>query len=282
MKFTIDNNVIGNGITSEELDFITKAGDYKFFEAHTIAEANEYAKIILGLLADYKGCDVAVANEWNKGMTKYFNKFPVLKEYIRFIGETHQRNKFAREAYANYQKKLLEDTFPGLSRWIKFIKVNKEVNKFMKGLSVDEYEMARSWSPEEEYFKHLRGITLNRDTAKNLVKMEASIKIGVELKYHPVGCDSLQAILDHEMGHQLDDLLGISNIPEIQNLYNSRSKEQLTEDLSMYAWKNDNLNRYREMIADAWSEYCCNPNPREIAKTVGEIIIREYNKKFPA
>ena len=32
------------------------------------------------------------------------------------------------------------------------------------------------------------------------------------------------------------------------------------------------------MIAEAWSEYCNNPNPREIAQTVGEIIKDEYNE----
>ncbi|MEG0614272.1 MAG: hypothetical protein RR540_00840 [Oscillospiraceae bacterium] len=35
-----------------------------------------------------------------------------------------------------------------------------------------------------------------------------------------------------------------------------------------------------EMIAEAWAEYCNNPQPREIAKTIGEAIEAEYKKKF--
>ncbi len=34
------------------------------------------------------------------------------------------------------------------------------------------------------------------------------------------------------------------------------------------------------MIAEAWSEYCNNPEPREIAKIIGETIEKEYKKKY--
>lgn len=80
------------------------------------------------------------------------------------------------------------------------------------------------------------------------------------------------------MGHQLDSLLGISNLPEIKSLFDSRSQAQITEGLSTYAWNNQNANKYGEMIAEAWAEYCNNPEPREIAKTVGSRIILEYSE----
>lgn len=34
-----------------------------------------------------------------------------------------------------------------------------------------------------------------------------------------------------------------------------------------------------EMIAEAWSEYQNNENPREIAKTIGEEIVKLWMKK---
>lgn len=55
---------------------------------------------------------------------------------------------------------------------------------------------------------------------------------------------------------------------------------KITEALSEYAWNNDNPNRYVEFIAEAWSEYCNNPRPRTIAQKIGEIVEREYSKKF--
>ena len=62
----------------------------------------------------------------------------------------------------------------------------------------------------------------------------------------------------------------------IQDLFDSRTVSELTNDLSEYAWNNQNKNRYSEMIAEAWSEYCNNPAPRPIAVEVGETIERLY------
>ena len=74
------------------------------------------------------------------------------------------------------------------------------------------------------------------------------------------------------------DLLGIRTEKNIQKLFDSRTKEQLTEELSRYAWKNDNENKYAEMIAEGWAEYLNNPNPRPIAKEIGETIERKYEE----
>ena len=89
-------------------------------------------------------------------------------------------------------------------------------------------------------------------------------------KFHPAGCDTIRSVLDHEIGHQLDNLLGIGNLQDIQDLYTSRTLRELTDDLSEYAWNNKNKNKFSEMIAEGWAEYCNNPNPREIAKKIGD------------
>lgn len=75
-------------------------------------------------------------------------------------------------------------------------------------------------------------------------------------------------------------MLGISKIKDIQELYTSRTTDQITNGLSRYAWNNDNQNDYSEMIAEGWAEYCNNPRPREIAKKIGKTIEAEYKKKF--
>ena len=98
----------------------------------------------------------------------------------------------------------------------------------------------------------------------------------VERKWHPDGCSTVKATFDHEFGHQLDDWLGVGKQKSIQALFDSRSTEGLTAELSEYAWNNHNSNRYSEMIAEAWSEYCNNPTPRPIAVEVGETIERLY------
>ena len=79
---------------------------------------------------------------------------------------------------------------------------------------------------------------------------------------------------------QLDKLLGISEIQEIRDLFDSITADETKILLSGYAAKNQNPNKYSEPIAEAWSEYCNNLNPRMIAQFVGDTIIRAYEEKF--
>lgn len=139
---------------------------------------------------------------------------------------------------------------------------------------------AQSWTPSNEVFLEFSGVTVNRDWGKNSIEFIKALKTNVDTKFHPIGCDTIRSVLDHEIGHQLDKLLNIGEMDEIKMLFDSRTNEELTNTISRYAWENKNSNRYSEMIAEAWAEYCNNPNPREIAKVVEETIEMEYKKRF--
>ncbi len=167
-----------------------------------------------------------------------------------------------------------------LSSATKNAEIVKNVDEFMRALEVKSNSMAQSYSPSIKLVQEFCGVTVNRDFGKNANTFVTSLIRNVEGKVHPIGCDTIRSVLDHEIGHQLDRMLGIGNIEEIQKLYNSRTTKQLTDDLSIYAWKNNNTNKYSEMIAEAWAEYCNNPKPREIANVVGKIIEIEYKKKY--
>ena len=93
-------------------------------------------------------------------------------------------------------------------------------------------------------------------------------------KWHPQGTDSIKAIIDHEFGHQLDSLLNLHENSDIIKLHKSLTKYQVAIELSRYTNKN-----ISEFIAKAYSEYV-NNNCRDIAMKVGDIIEREYAKKF--
>ena len=89
-------------------------------------------------------------------------------------------------------------------------------------------------------------------------------------------CDTIRYVLDHEIGHQLDYMLGISEQTNIQKLFNSMDKNTITNELSEYAWNNTNEKVYAEFIAEGWAEYCNNPKPRKVAKEIGQTIERRY------
>lgn len=252
-----------------------------FSPASTIKEAEEFARNTLGIQnVSYKGVDVVTANAWNEGLQDSFDRFPELKQNFGFVGEAHERNTMLKPiAKQHYLDELIKRN-PSFSLTQLEPYADKKVRSLMKSVQVGKSTYAQSWSPTAEPFSAFRGVSVNKEWGKKSAEFIESLLDDVKGKFHPVGCDTIRSVLDHEIGHQLDDLLGIRNMDEIQNLFNSRSHDELTDALSRYAWKNDNRNRYSEMIAEAWSEYCNNPQPREIAKTIGETIEAEYNKKF--
>lgn len=254
----------------------------EFAPAKTIKEADEYAKTVLGVPnVSYKGVDIDTANEWNCGLADSFGRFPELKNNFGFVGEAHERNigvkPLIRQYYADIVARKYPDLPPDLAK--KFVDTN--TSKAMRSLSVSKHSMAQSWSPPADLpFGSYRGVTVNRDFGKNADDFAKALMNDVNIKFHPAGCDTIRSVLDHEIGHQLDDILGISGVPEVQRLFDVRTKQQITDDLSRYAWDNGNKKRYSEMIAEAWAEYCNNPEPREIAKAVGEAIERRYREMF--
>lgn len=253
----------------------------KFIAAKTIQEAEEYARNILGIPnVNYKGVDVETANRWNEGLKDNFDRFPELSKNFGFIGECHERNTALKPIAKQYYLDELKKANPNHSVQALEPYATKKTNSLMRRMGVSKKTFAESWSPTHEPFSNFRGITVNRDWGKNSDKFVEALKNNVENKFHPIGCDTIRSVLDHEIGHQLDDLLGIRDKDVIKKLFDDRTYSELTEQLSKYSWSNDNPNRYSEMIAEAWAEYTNNDNPREIAKTVGETIEHEYKMKF--
>lgn len=254
-----------------------------FVPAKSVKQAEEYAAKELGIPGvSYKGCDVSTANEWNRGLQDSFARFPELKDSFRFVGECHQRNEALKPAAREYFLAQLKERNP--SRPVEALEpyAQSQLKQFMKRMAVGKNTFAQSWSPQTEAFRPFRGITVNRDWGKDSTMFADALQDNVTSKFHPVGCDTIRSVLDHEIGHQLDNLLGIGDLPEVKNLFDKRTRTELTDALSRYAWDNQNANRYSEMIAEAWAEYCNNPDPREIAKEIGECIEQAYRKKYKA
>ncbi|MDE7364524.1 MAG: hypothetical protein K2N27_06520, partial [Ruminococcus sp.] len=159
-----------------------------------------------------------------------------------------------------------------------------DVTKYMKLFNILANENAQSFSginiskyPE---FPEFYGISVSDKFGNNSKNFISILKNEVKLRHRPVGCDTIKSVLDHEIGHQLDNLLGIRNNPDITSIFDYTTSEELKDMLSGYAVNNSNRNKYAEMIAEAWAEYCNNPEPRPIAKYIGDIIIQEYKRKF--
>lgn len=284
--FTVTKNKAANKTSSKATSSKTTTTSNSFVEAKTIKEANTFAQDVIGIKnASYGKVDIRVANEWNKCLYETLNKFPELKGNFNFTGSIQERNKFAkkdetifnnilnelkrlnpRKDFLFYSDKEYEDILSKeATKWIK---------KQFSGAGL-KHTLAYSSS-----FEHSKGIMVNEIFGKDYDNFVEVLKRNVKSQFHPTGADTVRSVADHEIGHQLDTLLGVRNNKEIQDLFNSMSKDEITENLSRYSWKNSNKNKYGEFIAEGWSEYCNNPNPRPIAKQIGETIERLYKEKF--
>ncbi|GHU27691.1 hypothetical protein FACS1894152_4660 [Bacilli bacterium] len=110
------------------------------------------------------------------------------------------------------------------------------------------------------------------NTKENYVDKYRSYLHNIQTKYHPEKAYGQVGNLIHELGHAMDNMLNIKNLPKIITLYN-KNLPNLKEKLSEYAKKN-----IGEFIAEAWAEYKASPEPRPLAKEVGVIIDKEYKK----
>lgn len=253
----------------------------KFTPAADISKAEEFAKSVLGIPnASYKGVDITTANEWNRGLFDTFNRFPELKSRFGFVGECNERNAGLKPIVQQYYTNKFTQQNPNVPLGTLQPSIDKAVDKQMRTFAVSPKTMAQSFSPTTPEYSPFRGITVNSSYGCDSDAFIARLKKIESRKFHPKGCTTIRSVLDHEIGHQLDDLLGIRNLHDIQDLFNNRTLRELTDGLSEYSWNNKNSNKFSEMIAEGWAEYCNNPNPREIAKKIGETIENEYKKKF--
>lgn len=271
-----------NALTSEEKSGNIKSEE-KFTPAKTIEEANEYAKKSLGIPnASYAGADLRVANEWNRGLAEAFQRFPELKKNFGFTGTLSERHNLtwdlSREFYGEWYRKKHPE-------WSE-----SQVRRYAQNSATDEYNRyaskdysatyAVSNSTENPALAGIRGIAVNSDLVKDTEAFRDSLIANVEGKHSPEGCYTLRSILDHEIGHRLDELVGASKDHVITGLIDSMTNDELTEKLSSYSWNNDNNNKYEEAIAEAWSEYCNNPNCRPVAMAIGKRIEELYDDKY--
>ena len=238
----------------------------------TVKEANNYAEKTLGVKVDYTGIDVRCANEWNRGLAAMKNKYPEVAEQIKFVGSMQKRNELLEAELKNYAKNN------------KLTKGTKELLDYVLGkLNIKSNRTAESFhvaklgnnSDENEIIKIVNkyaGISLNSDYYNNYDNVIAERKRQVANGWKPVGCDTLKSLFDHEFGHQIDKLLGISKSKDVKEYFET-NKTVISKNLSKYATV-----KVEEFIAEAWSEYKNNPKPREISRKIGKFIERSWKE----
>jgi len=255
-----------------------KAPSVPFTPAKDVKSAAKWAMDNnIATKVDYTGCHIEVANQWNQSIHESVSKFPMLRDQFVVVGTAQYRNKVQYEQRYKDQLASFKNTYPNKTQ-TELEAMAKTYTKNPKKIAGNNYAQACGHPP------HLAGVCVNSKWGKNAELFKASVAQGVASKFHPEGCATIKSIVDHEVGHSLDTLLGISKLPEVQAIWNSclssgyDSKKnfnaKMTDTISTYAASN-----IREMTAEAWSEYTNNPNPRPAAKLIGELIEAQYKKQ---
>ena len=248
--------------------------------AKTTAEATTWGKTNLDIdLVDYTGFHVDVANDVNKTVSELRARFPQIRDTkILSTSQTMNNLKYLDdiESYVERAIKMGYDEATARN-WAKSAVKKKKVpgNTY-------------AWSTNKAWGRY-EGITFNKKFASNYENFRKSLQSDVKSGWHPIGTDTPASVLTHEFGHQIDNFLKEKGVrgwvqPMFDEYRNEATKllragtyktsrEAYGSILSDYGAKNS-----AEFLAEAFSEYIHNPNPRPTAKKVGEKLIDVLSK----
>ena len=272
--------VDGEDVTDSVVDVVSMA---KIFEpAGTIQEAEQFARDSGVENVSFKNVELEVANDMNKSLAEHFNDFPELKKQIHFWGSAQEKKKFLGDIVQKHYEKVYE-SYRG-----KGVFSDELLDKRIKKQVTSYFRTSGEWAhafDHRDYFKNemFSGIAINKKYGSDLPLFKQGLVRSLNTKFHPIGCDTVKSVFDHEFGHQLDYLLKITENKEFVDIYRYgvNGKHVTRDTLSKYAVNSRNLKtNMRETIAEAWAEYRNNPEPRDIAKAIGELIEKEYERKF--
>ena len=202
-------------------------------------------------------------------------------EQMKFFGSLNDGLYFMRNNYfdilenQNSHRKNRKTVIKEIS--IENIYKNSEL--FVPSINQINQELTETASKSQ-------GIYINPDifmNIKNLEEWEEKSKKKNEKNFiHPENCHTLEAKLNHELFHFLDNILHLSTDTQIIR-YINQYKNSIGNDLGYYAEKSKENKKYREVIAEAWSDFRINKGKaKEISKNIGNRIIEmidDFNNK---
>ncbi|WP_443607153.1 phage minor head protein [Alistipes putredinis] len=241
------------------------------FSAKTIEEAEQQFRDVLGIncrLDGFKKKDIAQVKDIFDCIERHFRDFPELKSKIKFVGSMTGRVNLLAEAKYKELKPLYPNALDSA--------VRDAAKKWARKVAYLKDCYAYSSEGCEQYGAN--GLVFNTAWAGD--KIAESLKRDVQYKFHPIACDTVKAVFDHELGHKIDALLGLRKDAEFLKIFREavvHGEQYIIDNLSHYAYdsrlmRKSNYTPEAEFIAEAWSEYLNNPQAREIATAVGKLI----------
>jgi SPP1 gp7 family putative phage head morphogenesis protein len=248
------------------------------FTARTVKQAEEQFRDILGVncrLNGFKKQDMERVKMIFECAERHFREFPGIKEKVKFIGSMKGRV----EQVVDGLFKEIKSKDPGASDDLLMAWVRKKARK--------QVYLKNCYAYSSEGFEEFgaNGVVFNTEWTEE--RLSGALKRDVNIRFHPVACDTLKAVFDHEFGHKIDALLGLHVDTDFRRIFHeavSRGEQHVTDNLSGYAYSTRLMGKRgympeKEFIAEAWSEYLNNPAPREIATAIGKLVEKKREER---
>lgn len=246
-------------------------------------EAQEWARQRFpSITINYGKLAPETANVLNQTLIDTFGRIPQLENIVQYVGSGQARNQDIKDYFRPILDARYQATMPNLTKEQREQWVEEALKKYVHKIPGSVYAYSHSGQPGTAW-ERFKGITINEKFGKNFASMTQSLQNDELGGWHPIGSGSIKGIIDHELGHEIDKLL---------NLVDSKNKNQVN-DLnflpiirqieSMPGKVDGNLSRYaaanyKEIVAEAWTEYINNPTPREPARLIGEYIMQKVSQ----
>ncbi len=222
--------------------------------------------------ADFSDFDPKVAYDLAKSVVDAKKDFPDLK--VNYLGSTDNQVKgihdtVEKDRYEFYKQNGIDDE---LAAEI----AKSDADYYVESNKLNDTEGTYAWSLETNNpaLEKYDGVAVNNKYAGDYDYFKNEKQHDEDIKWAPVGCGSPKAVADHELGHEIDKLLGASEDSRIKDMFAEMIKDNAKEVLSEYAEKN-----VKEFIAEAYSEYRNNPEPRVTAVSVYNRLIELRDMK---
>lgn len=265
----------------------------EFMPAKNIKQAAEYAKNVLGVkYANFKGVNIDVANEMNKGLFNTKALMPQIE--INGIGSAQECNKAIKEEIAEAYReskyyKTIKERF-GLQSAER--SATKEAERYIERVENGILAFSRGGNKintggiDLDLSKY-KGVYINANEAKSKAELDKIVNYNGNTGWFTKGASDFKYIMDHEFGHEIDKFLGIRNDPRFKAIFereHSNGIEYVSQRLSKYGATagKEISHRPHEMIAEAWAEYVTSPKPRELSTEIGELMLKKYHEKHKA
>ncbi|WP_084645093.1 phage minor head protein [Oceanobacter kriegii] len=230
----------------------------------TKAAAQWAVEANLADVADYAGVKPEVANAWNESLWDHLQEFPALRDNQKFVGTG--QGQFARYHQIQVERAVQRAVEKGLDEDLARTWAKRSVKK----PKVSSRTYAHSWSQPD-----VAGVTVNKVWGKDPAFWKEQLQNDMSARFHPVGCNTIRSVVDHELAHQIDDLLKLRDDPEVQTLFKQARDAGMATEVSRYADTN-----IKEFIAECWAEACNNPSPRTYASRIAAVVRTRYRRQF--